>query len=113
VRGNAIHRYLLPYHQGGVQSEAEDIQAFATDVLFYSFIEYMKTLHEKAMKHSQAYADWHKQELTELLSWVMFFAMAYMAFNVVSFEADRTLAMEMYAMQNSSSQVSLAASSTQ
>ena len=62
----------------------------------------MKKLHEKAMQHSEAYADWHREELTELLSWVMFFAIAYMAFNVISFEAERTLAAEWQAMQNSS-----------
>lgn len=64
------------------------------------------------MKYSQAYADWHKEELTELLSWAIFFAIAYMAFNVVSFEADRTLAMERYAMQQSASHNVIAASST-
>lgn len=60
------------------------------------------------MQKSQAYADWHKEELTELLSWAIFFAIAYMAFNVVMFDAERTLALERQSLQHSS----IAASTT-
>lgn len=68
----------------------------------------MKKLHEKAMASSKMYADWHREELTELLSWAIFFAMAYMAVSLVTFEADRTVALERQAMQHSA----IAASST-
>ncbi len=71
----------------------------------------MQKLHQKAMEASEAYRDWHKHELSELLSWAIFFAMAFMAYNVVTFESNRTIAAE-YAVSQSPSPTMHAASTS-
>jgi hypothetical protein len=55
-------------------------------------------MHEKAMKKYPAYAEWHQHQLSEVLSWAMFFAISFMAFNIVAFDVDQTVALERYAL---------------